>query len=96
MHHFCRGEHELEFKGSISKTNTIHGPVIKLCVVPDPNNPVKLNVEYNNDGILRAGDIFPGLYSQQDCVCMFVIKITLCLNLVIFFCMCSIQSNCTL
>ncbi|KAM9500750.1 structural maintenance of chromosomes flexible hinge domain-containing protein 1 isoform 1-T1 [Clarias gariepinus] len=53
------GEHELEFKGSISKTNTIHGPVIKLCVVPDPNNPVKLNVEYNNDGILRAGDIFP-------------------------------------
>ncbi|KAF5895762.1 structural maintenance of chromosomes flexible hinge domain-containing protein 1, partial [Clarias magur] len=53
------GEHEVEFKGSISKTNTISGPVIKLCVVPDPNNPVKLNVEYNNDGILRAGDIFP-------------------------------------
>ncbi|KAK3546292.1 hypothetical protein QTP70_025718 [Hemibagrus guttatus] len=52
------GEHELEFRGSFSRS-TISGPVVKLCVKPDPNNPVKLRVEYDNEAILRAGDIFP-------------------------------------
>ncbi|XP_047666813.1 structural maintenance of chromosomes flexible hinge domain-containing protein 1 [Tachysurus fulvidraco] len=53
------GEHQLEFRGSFSKNNNISGPVVKLCVLPDPNNPVKLSVEYDNKSVLRAGDIFP-------------------------------------
>ncbi|GAA6077754.1 structural maintenance of chromosomes flexible hinge domain-containing protein 1 [Tachysurus ichikawai] len=53
------GEHQLEFRGSFSKSNNISGPVVKLCVLPDPNNPVKLSVEYDNKSVLRAGDIFP-------------------------------------
>ncbi|MCI4377610.1 hypothetical protein PGIGA_G00205450 [Pangasianodon gigas] len=53
------GEHELEFRGSFSRSNTISGPVVKLCVMPDPNNPVRLSVEYDSEAILRAGDTFP-------------------------------------
>ncbi|XP_060788894.1 structural maintenance of chromosomes flexible hinge domain-containing protein 1 isoform X2 [Neoarius graeffei] len=53
------GEHELEFRGSFSRNSTISGPVVKLCVMPDPNNPVKLRVEYDREAILRAGAIFP-------------------------------------
>ncbi|XP_036453720.1 structural maintenance of chromosomes flexible hinge domain-containing protein 1 [Colossoma macropomum] len=53
-----KGEHELEFRGSFSR-NSIPGPVVKLNVMPDPNNPIRLNVEYNNDTILTAGDTFP-------------------------------------
>lgn len=67
----CRGEHELEFRGSFSRTTTISGPVVKLCVKPDPNNPVKLIVEYDSEAILRAGDIFPGVYSQHRKMLLF-------------------------
>lgn len=36
--------------------------------MPDPNNPVKLRVEYDREAILRAGDIFPGvcLFSLEE------------------------------
>uniref|UniRef100_A0A8B9H2U2 Structural maintenance of chromosomes flexible hinge domain containing 1 n=1 Tax=Astyanax mexicanus TaxID=7994 RepID=A0A8B9H2U2_ASTMX len=50
--------HELEFRGSFSR-NSIPGPVVKLNVMPDPNNPVKLTVEYDNEAILIAGDFLP-------------------------------------
>ncbi|XP_017327848.1 structural maintenance of chromosomes flexible hinge domain-containing protein 1 isoform X1 [Ictalurus punctatus] len=53
------GDHELEFRGSFSRNKTISGPVVKLSVMPDPNNPVKLCVEYDSEAILRAGDLFP-------------------------------------
>ncbi|XP_072544127.1 structural maintenance of chromosomes flexible hinge domain-containing protein 1 [Salminus brasiliensis] len=53
-----KGEHSLEFRGSFSR-NSIPGPVVKLNVMPDPNNPVRLSVEYDNDAILIAGDTFP-------------------------------------
>uniref|UniRef100_A0A8B9H6L9 Structural maintenance of chromosomes flexible hinge domain containing 1 n=1 Tax=Astyanax mexicanus TaxID=7994 RepID=A0A8B9H6L9_ASTMX len=54
----AKGEHELEFRGSFSR-NSIPGPVVKLNVMPDPNNPVKLTVEYDNEAILIAGDFLP-------------------------------------
>ncbi|KAI4890516.1 hypothetical protein NFI96_011443 [Prochilodus magdalenae] len=53
-----KGEHELEFRGSFSR-NSIPGPVVKLNVMPNPNNPVRLNVEYDSDAVLKAGDTFP-------------------------------------
>uniref|UniRef100_A0AAR2JQU3 SMC hinge domain-containing protein n=1 Tax=Pygocentrus nattereri TaxID=42514 RepID=A0AAR2JQU3_PYGNA len=49
---------KLEFRGSFSR-NSIPGPVVTLNVIPDPNNPVRLNVEYDSDAILTAGDMFP-------------------------------------
>ncbi|XP_076829513.1 structural maintenance of chromosomes flexible hinge domain-containing protein 1 isoform X2 [Brachyhypopomus gauderio] len=54
----ARGEHEVEFRGSFSR-NSIPGPVVKLNVMADPSNPVTLNVEYDSDAVLTAGDTFP-------------------------------------
>uniref|UniRef100_A0A671KAI2 Structural maintenance of chromosomes flexible hinge domain-containing protein 1-like n=1 Tax=Sinocyclocheilus anshuiensis TaxID=1608454 RepID=A0A671KAI2_9TELE len=53
-----RGEHQLEFRGSFSR-NGIPGPVVKLNVIPDPNKPVELSIEYDSAATLCAGDIFP-------------------------------------
>ncbi|XP_009301910.2 structural maintenance of chromosomes flexible hinge domain-containing protein 1 isoform X1 [Danio rerio] len=53
-----KGEHELEFRGFFSR-NGIPGPIIKLNLIPDPNKPVKLCVEYDSRVTLCAGDIFP-------------------------------------
>ncbi|XP_051523356.1 structural maintenance of chromosomes flexible hinge domain-containing protein 1-like isoform X2 [Myxocyprinus asiaticus] len=53
-----KGEHQLEFLGTFSK-NSIPGPVVTLNVIPDPNNPVSLQIEYNREATLCAGDIFP-------------------------------------
>uniref|UniRef100_A0A4W4DSS6 SMC hinge domain-containing protein n=1 Tax=Electrophorus electricus TaxID=8005 RepID=A0A4W4DSS6_ELEEL len=53
-----RGEHEVEFRGSFSR-NSIPGPIVKLNVMADPNNPVNLNVEYDTEAMLMAGDVFP-------------------------------------
>uniref|UniRef100_A0A672NNC2 Structural maintenance of chromosomes flexible hinge domain containing 1 n=1 Tax=Sinocyclocheilus grahami TaxID=75366 RepID=A0A672NNC2_SINGR len=52
------GEHQLEFWGSFSR-NRIPGPVVKLNVIPDPNKPVELSIEYDSAATLCAGDIFP-------------------------------------
>uniref|UniRef100_A0A673GZ29 Structural maintenance of chromosomes flexible hinge domain-containing protein 1-like n=1 Tax=Sinocyclocheilus rhinocerous TaxID=307959 RepID=A0A673GZ29_9TELE len=52
------GEHQLEFRGSFSR-NGIPGPVVKLNVIPDPNKPVELSIEYDSAATLCAGDIFP-------------------------------------
>lgn len=53
-----KGEHELEFRGFFSR-NGIPGPVIRLNLIPDPNKPVKLCVEYDSRVTLCAGDVFP-------------------------------------
>ncbi|XP_051997338.1 structural maintenance of chromosomes flexible hinge domain-containing protein 1 [Xyrauchen texanus] len=53
-----KGEHQLEFRGSFSK-NSIPGPVVTLNVIPDPNKPVKLRIEFDRAATLRAGDVFP-------------------------------------
>ncbi|XP_016099444.1 structural maintenance of chromosomes flexible hinge domain-containing protein 1 [Sinocyclocheilus grahami] len=53
-----KGEHQLEFWGSFSR-NRIPGPVVKLNVIPDPNKPVELSIEYDSAATLCAGDIFP-------------------------------------
>uniref|UniRef100_A0A672NIU3 Structural maintenance of chromosomes flexible hinge domain containing 1 n=1 Tax=Sinocyclocheilus grahami TaxID=75366 RepID=A0A672NIU3_SINGR len=53
-----QGEHQLEFWGSFSR-NRIPGPVVKLNVIPDPNKPVELSIEYDSAATLCAGDIFP-------------------------------------
>uniref|UniRef100_A0A671KCE0 Structural maintenance of chromosomes flexible hinge domain-containing protein 1-like n=1 Tax=Sinocyclocheilus anshuiensis TaxID=1608454 RepID=A0A671KCE0_9TELE len=37
---------KLEFRGSFSR-NGIPGPVVKLNVIPDPNKPVELSIEYD-------------------------------------------------
>uniref|UniRef100_A0A4W4DSQ1 SMC hinge domain-containing protein n=1 Tax=Electrophorus electricus TaxID=8005 RepID=A0A4W4DSQ1_ELEEL len=37
----------------------IPGPIVKLNVMADPNNPVNLNVEYDTEAMLMAGDVFP-------------------------------------
>lgn len=89
----CRGEHELEFRASFSRNSTISGPVVKLCVKPDPNNPVKLRVEYDSETVLRAGDLFPGAYSQHKRNIFFVSSIQTAhsgLTRSLVFCVCSV------
>ncbi|ROL42214.1 Structural maintenance of chromosomes flexible hinge domain-containing protein 1 [Anabarilius grahami] len=54
----AKGEHHLEFLGSFSR-NGIPGPIISLNVIPDPNKPVKLCIEYDSAATLCAGDVFP-------------------------------------
>ncbi|XP_030635022.1 structural maintenance of chromosomes flexible hinge domain-containing protein 1 [Chanos chanos] len=49
-----KGQYELEFRGSFSKSS-IAGPVVKLNVIPDPNKPVKLTIEYDSKAMLPAG-----------------------------------------
>lgn len=53
-----KGEHHLEFKGCFGRKG-IPGPVIRLNVIPDPNKPVELCIEYDSAATLCAGDVFP-------------------------------------
>ncbi|XP_073689143.1 structural maintenance of chromosomes flexible hinge domain-containing protein 1-like, partial [Garra rufa] len=53
-----KGEHQLEFRGSFGRKG-IPGPVIKLNVIPDPNKPVELCIQYDSAATLCAGDVFP-------------------------------------
>lgn len=53
-----KGEHQLEFRGSFGR-KAIPGPVVRVNVIPDPNKPVKLCIEYDNTATLCAGDVFP-------------------------------------
>ncbi|XP_056603015.1 structural maintenance of chromosomes flexible hinge domain-containing protein 1 [Triplophysa dalaica] len=63
-----KGEHQLEFRGSFSRNN-ISGPVMTLNVIPDPNLPFTLNINYDRNATLCAGDIFPvftvGVLSEE-------------------------------
>ncbi|CAB1349523.1 unnamed protein product [Coregonus sp. 'balchen'] len=49
-----KGEYALEFRGSFN-TKPIHGPSVKLTIIPDPNKPIKLVVEYNTNSVFHAG-----------------------------------------
>uniref|UniRef100_UPI003AAAAD97 structural maintenance of chromosomes flexible hinge domain-containing protein 1 n=1 Tax=Centroberyx gerrardi TaxID=166262 RepID=UPI003AAAAD97 len=53
-----KGEYQLEFKGSFNK-RPIPGPSVNLTIIPDPNKPVSLAVEYDTNAKFPAGGIFP-------------------------------------
>ncbi|XP_023805883.1 structural maintenance of chromosomes flexible hinge domain-containing protein 1 [Oryzias latipes] len=54
----AKGYHQLNFKGSFNN-KPIKAPSVSLTVIPDPNKPVKLSVEYNKKAKLFAGGTFP-------------------------------------
>ncbi|XP_044033095.1 structural maintenance of chromosomes flexible hinge domain-containing protein 1 isoform X2 [Siniperca chuatsi] len=53
-----KGYYQLEFKGSFNK-KPIPGPSVNLTVIPDPNKPVSLSVEYDTNAKFPAGGKFP-------------------------------------
>ncbi|XP_071341029.1 structural maintenance of chromosomes flexible hinge domain-containing protein 1 isoform X2 [Trachinotus anak] len=53
-----KGYYQLEFKGSFNN-KPIPGPSVNLTVLPDPNKPVCLSVEYDTTAIFPAGGSFP-------------------------------------
>ncbi|KAM3836194.1 structural maintenance of chromosomes flexible hinge domain-containing protein 1-like [Diretmus argenteus] len=53
-----KGEYELHFKGSFNK-KPLSAPSVKLTIIPDPNKPVSLAVDYDSTSKLPAGGIFP-------------------------------------
>uniref|UniRef100_A0A6Q2XFA8 SMC hinge domain-containing protein n=1 Tax=Esox lucius TaxID=8010 RepID=A0A6Q2XFA8_ESOLU len=54
----ARGEYAVAFRGTFTK-NPIHGPSVKLMILPDPNKPVKLVVEYDTHSVFPAGGTLP-------------------------------------
>lgn len=47
----------------------IPGPKVNLTVIPDPNKPVSLLVEYSTSAVFPAGEYFPGWHLNQiSCV----------------------------
>uniref|UniRef100_A0A3B3B8N3 Structural maintenance of chromosomes flexible hinge domain containing 1 n=1 Tax=Oryzias melastigma TaxID=30732 RepID=A0A3B3B8N3_ORYME len=55
---FCTTFFFLNFKGSFNE-KPIRGPSVFLTVIPDPNKPVRLSVEYDKTAKLLAGGTFP-------------------------------------
>uniref|UniRef100_A0A665WKZ3 Structural maintenance of chromosomes flexible hinge domain containing 1 n=1 Tax=Echeneis naucrates TaxID=173247 RepID=A0A665WKZ3_ECHNA len=53
-----RGHYQLTFKGSF-KDKPILGPSVNLTVLPNPNKPVGLTVEYDNTAMFCAKECFP-------------------------------------
>ncbi|XP_034416395.1 structural maintenance of chromosomes flexible hinge domain-containing protein 1 isoform X2 [Cyclopterus lumpus] len=53
-----KGHYRLEFKGSFNQ-KPISGPTVNLTVIPDPNKPVSLLVEYSTSAVFPAGGHFP-------------------------------------
>ncbi|XP_045903847.1 structural maintenance of chromosomes flexible hinge domain-containing protein 1 isoform X2 [Micropterus dolomieu] len=53
-----KGYYQLMFKGSFNN-KPIPGPSVNLTVIPDPNKPVSLSVEYDDKAKLPAGGKFP-------------------------------------
>ncbi|XP_066478874.1 structural maintenance of chromosomes flexible hinge domain-containing protein 1 isoform X2 [Tiliqua scincoides] len=56
--HAPKGQHTLQLKALYNKS-TLHSPVIKLNVLPDPDKPVYLNVKYDKNVPFAAGSTFP-------------------------------------
>lgn len=56
-----RGYYQLEFRGFFNK-KPIPGPSVNLSVIPDPNKPVSLSVQYDIKAKFPAGGRFPGVY----------------------------------
>ncbi|XP_060679586.1 structural maintenance of chromosomes flexible hinge domain-containing protein 1 isoform X1 [Hemiscyllium ocellatum] len=50
----ARGEYTIQAKAVVNKS-AVDGPVIKLNVVPDPDKPVSLHVDYNKNAAFVAG-----------------------------------------
>uniref|UniRef100_A0A3Q2T7I8 Structural maintenance of chromosomes flexible hinge domain containing 1 n=1 Tax=Fundulus heteroclitus TaxID=8078 RepID=A0A3Q2T7I8_FUNHE len=53
-----RGHHTLQFKGSLND-KYIPGPSVNLTLLPDPNKPVRLSVDYDTSARFPAGGTFP-------------------------------------
>ncbi|XP_068438024.1 structural maintenance of chromosomes flexible hinge domain-containing protein 1 isoform X2 [Clinocottus analis] len=53
-----KGSYRLEFKGSLNM-KPISGSTVNLTVIPDPNKPVSLSVEYTTSDVFQAGSVFP-------------------------------------
>ncbi|KAM4719101.1 LOW QUALITY PROTEIN: structural maintenance of chromosomes flexible hinge domain-containing protein 1-like [Anableps anableps] len=53
-----KGYYALEFKGSLNG-NSIPGPSVNLTLLPDPNKPVELSVNYDINARFSAGGKFP-------------------------------------
>ncbi|KAK2859596.1 hypothetical protein Q5P01_004216 [Channa striata] len=53
-----KGNYHLVFRGSFNN-KPISGPSVNLIVLPDPNKPVELTVEYDNTANFPAGGSFP-------------------------------------
>ncbi|XP_029384888.1 structural maintenance of chromosomes flexible hinge domain-containing protein 1 isoform X2 [Echeneis naucrates] len=53
-----KGHYQLTFKGSF-KDKPILGPSVNLTVLPNPNKPVGLTVEYDNTAMFCAKECFP-------------------------------------
>lgn len=53
-----KGYYQLKFEGIFNK-EPIGGPCVNLTVLPDPNKPVCLNVQYDTAVTFAAGELFP-------------------------------------
>uniref|UniRef100_A0A4W5NT81 SMCHD1 Ig-like domain-containing protein n=1 Tax=Hucho hucho TaxID=62062 RepID=A0A4W5NT81_9TELE len=81
-----KGEYALEFRGSFNK-QPIHGPSVKLTIIPDPNKPVKLLVEYNTNSVFPAGGTLACLYLLFICT-------STCLSVWLYLCATMDRSVC--
>ncbi|XP_068604361.1 structural maintenance of chromosomes flexible hinge domain-containing protein 1 [Brachionichthys hirsutus] len=52
------GRHQMKFRGIVN-TSHILGPSVNVIVLPDPNKPVRLSVEYDAQKPFLAGGKFP-------------------------------------
>uniref|UniRef100_A0A8D3CS64 Structural maintenance of chromosomes flexible hinge domain containing 1 n=1 Tax=Scophthalmus maximus TaxID=52904 RepID=A0A8D3CS64_SCOMX len=66
LFHCCstRGYYQLNFNGSFNN-KPIPGPSVSLAVLPDPNKPVSLSVEYDSAARFPAGGTCPGFCSER-------------------------------
>lgn len=55
-----RGYYQLDFKG-LFNMKPIPGPSVNVTIIPDPNKPVSLLVEYDTKAKIPAGGKFPGM-----------------------------------
>ncbi|CAK6970217.1 structural maintenance of chromosomes flexible hinge domain-containing protein 1 isoform X2 [Scomber scombrus] len=53
-----KGYYQLEFIASFNK-RPINSPAVNLTVIPNPNKPVSLSVEYNTNATFPAAGVFP-------------------------------------
>lgn len=91
---FCstRGYYQLEFNCSLNN-KPIPGPSVNFTVLPDPNKPVSLAVEYNTLARFPAGGTFPGLHlypfflrTTGFSLCLSKLKAAVCLSSVLCDC----------
>lgn len=73
------------FEGSLNQ-KPIPGFTVNLTVIPDPNKPVSLSVEYNTAAVFPAGGRFPGLPPIQ----IFMELLFPCMQkyMIIYVCVC--------